>query len=322
MRMNRSRALGPTGVRPVMLAVAGDSGSGKTTLTRGLVEAIGAERCTSICVDDYHRYDRAERRAMAITPLSPQANYIDIMEQQLQMLAMGQPVLKPVYDHATGTITRPEYVEPTEFVIVEGLLPLFTKLSRACFDISVYLDPPEPLRRAWKMTRDTTERGYTAEEVARELALREPDSAAYIRPQQHNADIVVRFAPVSDDDTGGTGGTSTSTVGSEPLSAEILLRPTIQHPPLSNILTDDVHTAMHLKIIRDADGTPVDALYIHGRAQPAEIQLLKKAIWDGVVDKRAMPSGLGVTSSGQSNEILAVTQLLLLYHLAQEVYQT
>src|SRR5215210_5474029 len=53
---------GQTQTRPIMLAIAGDSASGKTTITKGLVEALGADRITSICVDDYHRYDRIERK--------------------------------------------------------------------------------------------------------------------------------------------------------------------------------------------------------------------------------------------------------------------
>ncbi len=307
MRMTRSRSTEAAAVRPVMLAIAGDSASGKTTLARGLVEAMGADRCTSICVDDYHRYDRLERTTLPFTPLHPDCNYIDIMEQHLQMLALGQPILKPVYDHGTGTFTRPVYVEPREFVIVEGLFPLFTKLSRACFDISVYLDPPEEIRHAWKLIRDTTQRGYTEAQVLRDLALREPDSEAFIRPQRRHADIVVRFAPVKG--------------RPDPLSAELLLRPTVQHPPLSHILTDDVRTAMHLKIIRDTDGTPVDALHVHGHAEAEEIHLLQKAIWDGVADRGDMPGGLGEIGPGRRSEPLAVTQLLLLYHLVQEVYQ-
>ncbi len=39
------------------------------------------------------------------------------MEQHLQLLATGEPVLKPVYDHRTGRLTRPEYVVPRRFVI-------------------------------------------------------------------------------------------------------------------------------------------------------------------------------------------------------------
>ncbi|MBX6766516.1 MAG: phosphoribulokinase, partial [Actinomadura rubrobrunea] len=182
--------------RPVMLAIAGDSAAGKTTLTRGLVRCLGAERMTAVCVDDYHRYDRAERRDKPFTALHPECNHIDIMEQHLQLLSMGEPILKPVYDHSTGRLVRPELVRPRDFVIVEGLLPLHTRLARACFDITVYLDPPEDLRHRWKIERDCATRGYTPEQVRAELARREPESAAYIRPQRRWADIVVRFAPV------------------------------------------------------------------------------------------------------------------------------
>ena len=58
--------------RPVMLAIAGDSAAGKTTLTRGLVEALGAgPDCVSICVDDYHRYDRAGAARPAVHRAAP-----------------------------------------------------------------------------------------------------------------------------------------------------------------------------------------------------------------------------------------------------------
>ena len=118
-------------------------------------------------------------------------------EQHLQLLALGRPILKPVYDHSAGTLVRPVLVEPRDFVIVEGLLPLHTRLARACFDITVYLDPPEEIRRKWKIRRDCAERGYTPDAVLAELDRREPDSAAFIRPQRQWADIALRFAPVA-----------------------------------------------------------------------------------------------------------------------------
>src|SRR5260370_5566580 len=164
-RMQRADHAGRAAARPVMLAIAGDSAAGKTTITRGLVEALGADRCTAVCADDYHRYDRSERRDKPFTALHPDCNYVQIMQQHLQLLAMGQPALKPVYDHRTGQLTRPVLVEPPGFVIVEGMLPLHTKLARAAFDATVYLDPPEEIRRNWKVRRDTAERGYTAEAV-------------------------------------------------------------------------------------------------------------------------------------------------------------
>ncbi|MDQ3462958.1 MAG: phosphoribulokinase, partial [Actinomycetota bacterium] len=111
-RAGQGNGNGNSNGRPTMLAIAGDSAAGKTTLTKGLVAALGADRITAMCTDDYHRYDRTERKDKPFTPLHPDCNYLDIMEQHLQLLSMGQPILKPVYNHADGTLDRPVLVEP------------------------------------------------------------------------------------------------------------------------------------------------------------------------------------------------------------------
>ncbi len=298
-----------TGIQPVMLAIAGDSGTGKTTVTAGLVKALGPERITSVGADDYHRYDRKERKGLPFTPLSPECNYIDIMEQHLQQLARGEPILKPVYDHDTGELGRPEYVEPREFVIVEGLLPLHTKRARACFEVSVYLDPPEDLRIAWKLARDTKKRGYTEDEVRADLRKREPESEQFIRPQRAFADIVVRFAPI--EERGET--------AADPLSATLLLRPTIDHPELHKILGKETDQAMHLKLSRDDNGKPVDAVHIHSYAERAITKKVEQAMWDELGVNSPVPESLGRLDpdSASRDEPLALTQLLLLYHLVQ-----
>jgi phosphoribulokinase len=288
-----------------MVAIAGDSAAGKTTLTRGLVKALGDLGVSSLCVDDYHRYDREERKVLPFTPLHPAGNYLNIMEQHLQLLATGEPILKPVYNHRTGTLDRPVLVEPAGNVIVEGLLPLHSRLSRACFDLSVYLDPPEEIRREWKVTRDTRDRGYTEEQVLSDLDKREPDSAAFIRPQRKWADVVVRFAPIEQ-----RGEAERSL-----LSATVLLRPTAPHPDLSALLGDDVRQAIHVKLIRDDDGKPVDALHVHGYATRETSRRVEEAIWESLGIHDSFPEELGVIEPGLRSESLAVVQLILLYHL-------
>ena len=120
--------------RPIILGIVGDSAAGKTTLTRGIAQILGEENVTAICTDDYHRYDRKQRAEMGISALHPDCNYVDIMQQHLSLLRTGQPILKPIYNHHSGEFDAPEYIKPSRFVIVEGLLGYSTQGMRNSYD--------------------------------------------------------------------------------------------------------------------------------------------------------------------------------------------
>ena len=152
-----------------------------------------------------------------------------------------------------------------------------------------------------------SKRGYNEEEVAAELARREPESAAYIRPQRAHADIVVRFAPI--EERGET--------PDDPLSAYVMLRPTIAHPDLSGVISEDTRKAAHLKLLRDEDGKPVDALHVHAYAEQALTEKVERALWRELQEPEPLPSGLGRLGAEGRSEPLAVVQLLLLFHLFQ-----
>lgn len=300
--------------RPIILAVVGDSAAGKTTLTEGIVQILGADRVTHVCADDYHRYDRAERKHVNMTPLHPDCNYLDVLELDLQRLRRGQPILKPVYDHSNGTLTRPKYVAPKPFVIVDGLFGFYSAAMRECFDVKVFLDPPEDLRRVWKIKRDTSKRGYTVEQVLKDLERREPDSERFIRPQRAHADMVVRFYPEPDVRPEEANGH---------LNVRLVLRPTIPHPNLSELLGDAAGGAIRLALGRD-DGLPVDFLEINGRVTSAEAAELESAIWRHMPETGRLPPDLiGVYSDRderQHSDPLALTQVLITYHLLRAAH--
>src|SRR5919106_1130404 len=94
--------------RPIILGVVGDSAAGKTTITRGLLRILGEHAVTHVCTDDYHRYDRRQRKQHDITPLHPDCNYIDVMGRDIGHLRRGEAILKPVYRHADGTFAEPD----------------------------------------------------------------------------------------------------------------------------------------------------------------------------------------------------------------------
>jgi phosphoribulokinase len=176
-----------------LIAVGGDSGVGKTTLCKGIDRIFGAERIETLCLDDYHSLDRAQRKLLGFTALDPRANNFAAMEEDLWTLREGGTIEKPIYDHSDGSIRGPERVAPKEIIIVQGLFPLYTRALRSLFDITVWLDPETDIKVGWKIQRDTLQRGYTEDEVRAEIEKRQPDIERHIQPQGRHADMVVRF---------------------------------------------------------------------------------------------------------------------------------
>ena len=285
--------------RPIILGVVGDSASGKTTITKGLVAILGNDAVTHIGTDDYHKYDRAERKEHDITPLHPDCNYVDIISQHMHHLRNGEPILKPIYQHADGTFGRPEYVAPKRFVVIEGLLGFHTEELTSAYDVRVYLAPPEELRKQWKIKRDSTKRGYTEEQVLEELEKREPDSAAFIRPQEHKADLVVSFQPTDAGDD-------------EHLDAVLTLCQGLPHPDLSII--DEEKDGITLEDKGDAR-----CLYVPGNLDRERGASIEEAIWEKMqFASHLRTERLGEFTVGDEvhrSESLAIVQVLILYHL-------
>ncbi|MDD3857653.1 MAG: phosphoribulokinase [Methanoculleus sp.] len=177
-----------------IIGVAGDSGSGKTTFTRAIREIFGEELVSTITIDDYHRYDRRERKNLGITPLVPEANRFDLLEEHLIALKAGETIQKPVYNHDNGMFDPPVPFSPTKILILEGLHPFVTRTMRDLIDFKLYVDPDPDVKRAWKIKRDVEKRGYSVDTVIREMEVRKPDFEQYVAPQCRYADAVIRIA--------------------------------------------------------------------------------------------------------------------------------
>ncbi len=175
------------------IGVAGDSGSGKTTFTQSIREIFGEDLVCTITLDDYHLYDRKQRRERGVTPLDPVANRIDQIEQDLIALKEGRTILKPVYDHSVGTFGEPVLFSPGKIVILEGLHTLFSRRLREHLDFTLFVEPDREVKEDWKIRRDMAKRGYNREQVLQEIREREPDYLRYIAPQREFADVVIRI---------------------------------------------------------------------------------------------------------------------------------
>jgi phosphoribulokinase len=264
------------------------------------VRILGEQQVTHISADHYHRYDRKQRAERGLTPLDPDCNYIDILEQHLVHLRAGESIIKPVYRHQDGTFAAAEYVRPAQFTIVEGLLGFHTAAMRDRYDVRVFLDPPDDLRRRWKVQRDCSRRGYTTDQVLEELDRREADAEAYIRPQRRYADMVISFMPGDRGDQ-------------EHLDARVTMRPGLIHPELAPVV-DGSGGGLSL-VSRGAESS----LWVPGTISPERSAAIQETVWERMhFASHLRNERLGEFTVGTQlhrSEPLAITQLLLLYQL-------
>jgi phosphoribulokinase len=259
------------------LGVSGDSGSGKTTFTGAIREIFGEGLVSSISLDDYHRYDREERRTLGITPLAPEANLLDRMEEDLGALKRGDRIEKPVYNHLTGAFDPPVPFAPKKILILEGLHTLFTERLRALLDFTLFVDPEEEVKRFWKMKRDTGDRGYRSDEVEDERARRAADYRRYIAPQRRFADAVISagFSRYGRDLAGERNLYQVTLLQTRP---EERIRDIELSIDLSHLLSlSDRHFLMEFRI-EDLDGREMGALTFDGELPYALIRRLEASV--------------------------------------------
>ena len=190
-------------------------------------------------------------------------------------------------------------------------MPFHTRVMRLCFDVKVYLNPPEELRHKWKIKRDTTKRGYSYEQVLASLKGRENLSPKYIHPQRRRADMIVQFYP-PEDQAGEAGGH---------LNAQLVLLPTLPHPDLRDVLDhggNGRRPAMRLELGR-YEGKPADFLEVDGTVSAEKAAELEQIIEQHLPDGSQLDaSKLGIYLDGlekRKSYPLALTQLLIAYHM-------
>jgi phosphoribulokinase len=311
---------------PLMLGIGGDSGTGKSTLVGGIYRIFGAEKITNINLDDYHTFDRAQRKIYGLTALDPAANNMALMGKHAGQLKNGEKIIKPVYDHSTGTFADPEEVEPRSIVIIGGLFPFFTQELRDVFDLKVYLDPDEELKRNWKIQRDAGKRGYTIEQVRKEIEARQEDIRRHIDPQKEYADIIVRFYSPDGPSPG---------QDNAHLNVRLFLSRDLPRTGLDELLKEAMgrKTRRAVRLVdEDYFGSLFHTLEIDGSIHPQTAAGIEQKIWSHLLSPMRSIQDLGAEQFGsfaegetsRHSDPLALVQLLLIYYLlkAREARQT
>jgi len=182
--------------KPFVIGISGDSGSGKDTFSDAISGLFGGHSVVTLSGDDYHLWDRKKPMWQVMTHLNPMANDLESFATDLVALTNGKSISSKHYNHQTGLMGRPTKIASKDIVIASGLHALYWPIFRTCYDLSIYLDIDEGLRRHFKLQRDVHQRGHSIEKVLADIDKRKADSEHFIKPQASYADIVLSLQPI------------------------------------------------------------------------------------------------------------------------------
>jgi uridine kinase len=169
----------------IIIAISGGSGSGKTTAANSLQELIGIENCKILSQDSYYLDQSAKfKKDGDVNFDHPNAIDFKLMAQHLVSLSENKAVEIPVYDFVAHTRKKETIrFEPSNFIIVDGILILSQEILRPLFDFAIFIDIPEETRFLRRLKRDVEERGRNPNGVKLQFdSFVKPMHEKYVQP--------------------------------------------------------------------------------------------------------------------------------------------
>jgi uridine kinase len=291
--------------KPFIVGVAGDSGAGKDTFANAIAGLFGGHSVVKLSGDDYHLWDRQKPMWQVMTHLNPMANDLEGFCNDLVSLIDGKSIVSRHYDHQTGKMSKPLRIDSNDFIVASGLHALYLPALRECYNLKIYLDIDEALRRHFKLERDVYQRGHTVERVLGSFEKREPDSERFIRPQSKHADLILSLQPIHsrmlEEERGGG--------GKHPLRLKLVVNTRNGFNELSIHRVLAGVCGLHVDIVTGSDGADVQ-LTIEGEASAADIAMAAEMLCPRILEF------LDIAPKWRDGA-LGLMQLITLTHISQ-----
>ena len=177
----------------LIIAISGGSGSGKTTAAKNLQKMIGEKNCQILSQDSYyHDHSKTFKGDGSINFDHPNAIDFELMAEHLICLSQNKAIEVPIYDFVTHSRKKETiHFEPSQFIIVDGILILSQELLRPLFNHSVFIDISEETRFTRRLKRDVEERGRLPEGVKIQFfSFVKPMHEEFVQPSKKHASHV------------------------------------------------------------------------------------------------------------------------------------
>lgn len=178
----------------LIIGIAGGSGSGKTTLADNIAAYFG-QQVALLRHDNYYKplKDLPFTERATVNFDHPDAFDTDLLITHLERLKKGEAIEAPIYQyHVHDRSEETNRIEPTEVILLEGILVFENARLRSLMDLKIYVDTDPDVRIIRRILRDVSERGRTLQSVAEQyLTTVKPMHEAFVEPSKKYADIII-----------------------------------------------------------------------------------------------------------------------------------
>ena len=178
-----------------IIGISGGSGSGKTTFARQLHLKLG-ESISNMLAQDHYYIDQSARFTSdgeSVNFDHPDSIDFELLQQHLLQLKAGKSIEVPIYDFATHKrLLKTKRLQPPPVLLLDGTLILSQPKIRECLAESFFIDTPEEVRYARRLSRDVAERGRKPEGVQKQFLKQvKPMHDLFVEPSKGFATQIV-----------------------------------------------------------------------------------------------------------------------------------
>jgi uridine kinase len=182
------------GGRNMLVSIAGPGAVGKSTFAESLKRSLNECGVTaSVVPTDAYMINRADRIYQGIIGFDIDANDVDKLVGDVNLLLAGQPIEVSPYNHRTGKHDKPHTVEAAEVMILEGIHSFYPGIHHGPYTrwLKYFMYAAPNHARELKFIADFTERRYDIQ-TAYEHSTAEYDAyETHVLPYIRHADRVI-----------------------------------------------------------------------------------------------------------------------------------
>lgn len=177
-----------------LVGITGGTGSGKTSIAAEIDRMI--PNSTILNLDNCYKslgpkqLELADKNEYDFD--HPNAFDWETLRNILMSLKAGKVTKIPIYEHSVHQVTRSTELEPSPWIIIEGIHTFWDPEVRELLDYKVFVDVDADTRLARRIRRDIALRSRTVDSVLDQYEKYvKPAYDKFIEPMKAHADVIV-----------------------------------------------------------------------------------------------------------------------------------